>query len=358
MTVSTPLAERLGIAHPIIQAPMAGGGDTPELVIAVCKAGGMGSIAGAYRTPDQIADVAGKVRAATDKPFFVNLFAPEPPAEKPDNEDAARAAVAGYYLELGLPEPGDLDEAGFRFEGQLEAALASGATAISFTFGVPPRDAIDAIKAKGMLLACTATTVAEAVTLVAAGADMIIAQGGEAGGHRGSFPGGPAHVVGTMALVPQIADAVEVPVIASGGIMDGRGIAAALALGAEAVQLGTVFLTCAEAGIPDEYKQALLGAREDETRITRAFSGRSARGIENRFMREVEASGDILPFPFQNALTRSLRKAAGEAGRTEFLSLWAGQGLGMARATTAGDLMDVLQTGLERAVTGLGRRAR
>ncbi len=349
MPFQTALTERLGIAHPIIQAPMAGGGDTPELVIAVGEAGGLGSIAGAYRTPDQIAAVTKQVRAASAAPFSVNLFAPEPAPSKPDNEDAARAAVAGYYVELGLPVPGDLDEAGFRFEAQLEAALESGARVISFTFGIPPRDAIDAIKQREILLACTATSVTEARALAAAGADMIVAQGGEAGGHRGSFPGSAAHVIGTVALVPQIVDVVDVPVIASGGIMDGRGIAASLALGADAVQMGTVFLTTEEAGIPEAYKQVILDAREDETRITRAFSGRAARGIENRFLREVGEASAILPFPLQNALTRSLRKAAGERGRTEFLSLWAGQGLGLAKQGTAADLMANLVSGLDAA---------
>jgi nitronate monooxygenase len=173
--------------------------------------------------------------------------------------------------------------------------------------------------------------------------DAIVTQGSEAGGHRSTFASSfEAGLVGTMALVPQVVDAVTVPVIASGGIMDGRGIAAALALGAHAVQMGTAFLTCHEAGIPDAYKEAILTAHEDETRLTRAFSGRPARGIVNRFMTEMEAGGSgdhILPFPLQNALTRPLRTAAAKQARSEYLSLWAGQGLRLARRQSASELI-------------------
>jgi nitronate monooxygenase len=188
----------------------------------------------------------------------------------------------------------------------------------------------------------TATTVAEARELEGAGVDAIELQASEAGGHRGSFAGDfTASMIGTMALVPQAADAVAVPVVASGGIMDGRGVAAALALGAAAVQLGTAFLTCEESGVPDAYKAAILAARAEETRVTRAFSGRPARGIVNRFMAEIDAAGPaaILPFPLQNALTRPLRSAAGQRGRADFLSLWAGQGLGLARREPAAALV-------------------
>jgi nitronate monooxygenase len=195
---------------------------------------------------------------------------------------------------------------------------------------------------------------------------MVVAQGSEAGGHRGTFAGPgddgifDAGMIGTLALVPQIVDAVRTPVIASGGIMDGRGIAASLALGAAGAQLGTAFLTCDEAGVPDAYKQAILDAHEDQTRVTRAFSGRPARGIVNRFMTEVEAPWwrdrlSILPFPLQNALTRPLRTAAAKQGRAEFLSLWAGQGVRMARRTTAAALVASLVRETEAAIDGLRR---
>lgn len=263
----------------------------------------------------------------------------------------AMARVRPFHAELGLPEAEEPAYGGNAFDRQVAALLDSGAAFYSVTFGLPPADSVAAAKARGMRVLGTATTVAEAVALEQAGVDGVIAQGSEAGGHRGSFIGDPAaNLVGTMALVPQVADAVGVPVIASGGIMDGRGIAAALALGATAVQMGTVFLTTGEAGIPEAHKAAILAAREDQTRITRAFSGRPARGIVNRFMETAEdprAPEAVLPFPLQNALTRPLRTAAGKAGRAEFLSLWAGQGLTLAQRRPAGELVADLLRGTE-----------
>lgn len=339
----TELTQRLGLAHPIVQAPMAGGGDTPALAAAVSAAGGIGFVGAQYLTPAQIADAAREVRSRTDRPFGINLFAPlpAPGGDLPIADAVAR--VAPYCAELGLPPPAPPALPATAFEDQLAAILDSGAAAFSFTFGVIPPDAIRSIKARGLFLMGTATTVEEAVALEAAGVDAVVAQGGEAGGHRGTFAVDfQQGQVGTMALVPQVADAVSVPVVASGGIMDGRGIAAALALGAGAVQLGTAFLTCDEAGPPEAYKRAILEAREDQTRVTRAFSGRPARGIVNRFMSEVEAPGaadDILPFPLQNVLTQPLRAAARKAGRAEYLSLWAGQGVRLARRLPAAELV-------------------
>lgn len=181
----------------------------------------------------------------------------------------------------------------------------------------------------------------EAIALEVAGVDAIVAQGSEAGAHRGTFgPSFEAAMIGTMALIPQVVDAVSVPVIASGGIMDGRGIAAALALGAEAAQLGTAFLTCDEAGIPAAYKQAIINAREDQTRVTRAFSGRPARGIVNGLMADIDADAEaILPFPLQNALTRPARSAAAVQDRADYLSLWAGQGVRLSRRLPAAELV-------------------
>jgi nitronate monooxygenase len=356
MPMKTVLADRLGLRHPIIQAPMAGGGDTPPLVAAVCEAGALGSIGAAYLTPEQIAETGRSVRALTRRPFGVNLFAPSPaPAAR--NPRRALERMAPWFAELGLPPPAPPAAPADAFARQLAAALESGASVFSFTFGVVPPAAIEGAKARGMLVAGTATTVDEAIALEKAGVDAVVAQGSEAGGHRGSFAGDfESSMVGTIALVPQIADAVGVPVIASGGIMDGRGIAAALALGAAGVQLGTAFLTCAEAGVPDCYKEAILRARESDTRLTRAFSGRPARGIANRFMEEVGKDPEaILPFPLQNALTRPLRTAAARAGRAEFLSLWAGQGVRLARRQTAAELVARLAEETEAIIARLDR---
>jgi len=346
------LTQMLACEHPVIQAPMAGGGDTPELVAAVGNAGGFGFIGAAYLTPAQIADSARRVRELTPRRFGVNLFAPLP-ARPEQDLDAAIARLAPYHAELGLPPPARPQLPADQFDAQLAAALDSGAAAISFTFGLLPVAAVAAIKARDLPLIGTATTVAEAIALRDSGVDAIVAQGSEAGGHRGTFLGDFADAqIGTLALVPQIVDAVGLPVAASGGIMDGRGIAAALALGAGAVQLGTAFLTCHESGVPEVYKSAILQAGENATRITRAFSGRPARGIVNRFMEEVDADGGPIPaFPIQNVLTRALRTAAARQGRAEFLSLWAGQGLRLARRESAAELIGRLRDEMLRTIS-------
>jgi nitronate monooxygenase len=356
MPIRTKLTERLGVIHPIVQAPLAGGADTPELVAAVGEAGGIGFIGAAYLTPARIAEAASAVRARTKRPFGINLFAPAPPVELPADAAKMLDRVAPFFAELGLPPPALPQAPAPSFPEQLAAVLDTGAAAFSFTFGMLPPDAIAAAKAKGIFVMGTATTVEEAVLLEHAGVDTVVVQGSEAGGHRGTFATSFENgMIGTMALVPQAVDAVKIPVLASGGIMDGRGIAASIALGAAGVQMGTAFLTCAESGVPEAYREAILRAREHQTRITRAFSGRSARGIVNRFMTEVERPGgpEPLPFPLQNVLTRSLRDAANKQGRAEYLSLWAGQGLGLARRQSAGALVERLAAETERVIAEL-----
>jgi nitronate monooxygenase len=349
MPFSTDLARRLGFSHPIIQAPLAGGGDTPELVAAVSNAGALGFIGAAYLAPEQIESTAAAVRAKTTRPFGINLFSPQPRAEHVNPQPMLKR-LAPYFAELGLPAPQAAPPPTDRFDEQLAAALECGASCFSFTFGLLPAKAVTAIKARGLFLIGTATTVEEALQLEKSGVDAIVTQGGEAGGHRGSFAVDFAQgLVGTISLVPQVVDAVRVPVIASGGIMDGRGIIAALALGARGVQMGTAFLTCHEAGIPNVYKEAILKAHEDQTRITRAFSGRPARGIVNRFMTEMEPAEDVIPpFPIQNSITRPLRTAAAKQGRPEFLSLWSGQGARMARRESAQELVVRLLIDMEQ----------
>ena len=358
MEETIDLRSLLGIEHPIIQAPMAGGATTPELIAAVSNAGGLGSLGAAYMSPEQITGAVAAIRRLTDRPFGVNLFAGG--AESSDGADPAPmlAFLARRHKELGLPPPSLPAVAAHPFGSQFDATLAAGPPVFSFTFGIPGPDALAQLKARGIVVLGTATTVAEARRLEAAGVDAIVAQGSEAGAHRGTFDGPfEAAMVGTMALVPQVVDAVSVPVIASGGIMDGRGIVAAQALGAGGVQLGTAFLTCREAGIPDAYKAAIRAARDDVTAITRAFSGRPARGIVNEFMREVqEHEGAILPFPLQNALTRPMRTAAADQGDTRFLSLWAGQAAALARDLPAGELVRQLvrEVAAVRARLGAG----
>jgi len=353
------LLHRFDLRHPIIQAPMAGGGDTPALVAAACNAGALGCIGAAYLTPDQIREASAAVRERTSRPFGINLFAPQAvPPLPPDFENALRP-LQRYHAELGLASPQRPQLPVLGFEAQLNEVLASGASAFSFTFGLMPAEVIEAVRAKGMYVLGTATTPAEAAQLEASGVDAVVAQGSEAGGHRGTFATDFASgMIGTVALVPQVVDAVKVPVVASGGIADGRGIASALVLGASAVQIGTAFLACDEAGVPDAYKDAILRSRAEDTRWTRVFSGRPARGIVNRMIRDMEAASDpILPFPWQNVATRALRAAAARANRAEFLSLWAGQAAPLARRERASELIARLSRETAAALAGARERA-
>jgi nitronate monooxygenase len=359
MSEAGSLLARLRITHPIIQAPMAGGGTTPAMVAAVSEAGGLGTAAGAYLSAAQLTAILREVRERTRQPFAVNLFAPLATPAAPDDPARALAPITRYHAELGLAAPTLPAPVPADFAELFPVVLESGAAAFSFTFGIPPAGALAAARERGMLLMGTATTVAEAIALEGAGVDVVVAQGSEAGAHRGTFVQSfEASMVGTIALVPQVADAVRLPVVASGGIMDGRGIAAALALGAEAVQMGTAFLTTDEAGIPEVYKQAIPAAQAEATRVTRVFSGRPARGIVNRFMTEMEQlpDGTILPFPLQNSLTRGLRGAAAKAGQADFLSLWAGQGAPLARRQSAGALVARLVKETDAAMAALARR--
>lgn len=359
MGFKTELTSRLGLTQPIIQAPMAGGATTVELAAAVCESGGLGFFGAAYNTPEQILELSHDLRRRTNKPFGINLFAPQPAPPAGDPSEIIEA-IASYHLELDIPAPAPPQWTGDPFPQQLAAVLESGASVFSFTFGTLPEAATETLKERGFYLMGTATTVAEAVTLERLGVDAVVAQGSEAGAHRGTFQAEfESSMIGTMALTPQVADAVEVPVVASGGIMDGRGVAAALALGANAVQMGTAFLTCDEAGIADAHKEAILTANEDDTRVTRAFSGRPARGLSNRFIREVELADNgarLLPFPLQNTLTRQLRRKAGQQGRTEFMSLWAGQGVRMSRRQSAQELVMRIAAELEATLEQLTAR--
>ena len=335
------LLARLGIAHPVIQAPMGGGAPAPELVAAVANVGGLGSLGAAYLAPDQIADAVRRVRALTDKPFNVNLFAGGRQAGAPADPGPMLALMAEIHAALGLPPPSLPVLPPDPFPAQFEAVLEARPPVFSFTFGIPGKDALARLRAHGIAILGTATTTDEARLLAEAGVDGIVAQGAEAGAHRGTFAGPfEAAMVPTLDLVRAMRAAVSVPVIASGGLMDGGDMAAAMAAGAAACQLGTAFLTCPESTAPEAHKRAILAAGRDTTVITRAFSGRPARGLPNAFIARLEGKETaILPYPLQNALTRAMRAAAGTQGRGEFLSLWAGTGVARARALPAGELV-------------------
>ena len=344
------LAVKLGVEQPLIQAPMGGGITTPELVAAVSNAGGLGSLGASYLPAEEIVRQGRAVKALTQRPFAINLFSP---VGTPANTDPAPmlAILASHHPQLGLPPPQAPQKALPDFFEQVEAVLSCAPVVFSFTFGIPPAHVIESFKSRGIQVAGTATTVQEALRLEAAGVGLVVAQGAEAGGHRGTFAGPfEAAMVGTLALVPQIVDAVKLPVIASGGIMDGRGIAAARMLGASGVQLGTAFMTCRESGTAPAHKAALRAARDDSTRITRAFTGRPGRMISNEFTSALEGSEAVLPFPAQHYATIALRGSAARQGDTQRMALWAGQGAALSRDVAAGDLVRALIDESERCI--------
>jgi nitronate monooxygenase len=358
MWPTTRLTELFGIRYPIVQAPMAGGVDNPALAAAVSRAGGLGSLGAGYLAPEEIRRQIRAVRALTDRPFAINLFVTGPAA--PDDAAVARAnaRLRPFREELGLPEPALPSRFGESFAAQVAVIAEERVPVFSFTFGIPGPAELQALKSAGCLLVGTATSVAEGRALQAAGVDAISAQGAEAGGHRGGFlPDGEGALVGVVALVPQLADAVAAPVIAAGGIADGRGIAAALALGAAGVQLGTAFLRAAESGASAAYQRAIAGAADDDTTLTRAFSGRAARGLANRFTRALSAEEGLPPFPIQNALTRDIRAAAAKAGDPGLLSLWAGQAAALAVEAPAAEIVLRLARETEERLRDLGRLA-
>ncbi|GBE43917.1 nitronate monooxygenase [bacterium BMS3Bbin10] len=305
----------------------------------------MGSIAAAMLDGEGWRGAVAQARRATNGPLNINFFVHPPPGEDPARAAAAAKWLAPYYEELGLGDVPDMRPAHLPFdEAMADVALELGPKVVSFHFGLPEKALVARLRDAGILVLSSATTVREAQILEDGGADIIVAQGFEAGGHRGTFASSYEQAqVGTMALVPQVVDAVSAPVVASGGIGDGRGIAAAFALGAAGVQLGTVFLNCAEAGIAPVYRKALLEARDEDTRVTDAFSGRPARGLANRYIEEMKPHEGSLPeFPLMNILTGPLRKESAARASRDFVSLWSGQAVGLNRETDAGALMENL----------------
>jgi nitronate monooxygenase len=338
----TDLLDLLGIELPIIQAPMAGS-TTPALAAAVSNAGGLGSIGCATISPDKLGDTADEVRGATNRSFNLNFFAHHMPVPDSARNERVRRRVAGLYDEAGLGEPpADPGEPAFGTfdEERLAALLDIKPAVVSFHFGLPEAAMVTALKDIGCRILCSATTVAEARALEDAGVDAVIAQGWEAGGHRGTFAMSfEDDGIGTMALVPQIADAVRVPVIAAGGIADGRGIAAAFALGASGVQMGTAFLSCPEANVRDSYRDALRHASDQDTRLSRADSGRPARGKNTRYMEAMAEHREALPdFPLMYGYSAPLR-ATGDA---DFDVMLYGQGAALNRELPAADLVATL----------------
>jgi len=351
------LCDLLGIEHPIVQAPMAGS-DSPALAAAVANAGGMGSLGCSAMAPETLRAAWGAARGATNGALNLNFFAHAPPDRDPDRAAHARSLLTPFFDEFGLgavPEPAALPPP----FGEAMFALVREAAppVVSFHFGLPPERYVTALKDAGTVILCSATTPAEARDLESRGVDAVIAQGWEAGGHHGFYLSERGAGLATMALVPQVVDAIAAPVIAAGGIADGRGIAAVFALGAAGVQIGTAFLTCAESAAPGAHRAALMAADGSDTRPTRAFSGRPARGIENRYMRAMAPHEHALPaFPLMNPATAPLRKASAEADSADFVALWAGQAVGLNHETTAGGLMQRLIAEAEARLSHLAGR--
>lgn len=325
------LTNLLGIKHPIIQAPMAGGTTPPELIAAACNAGALGSLGAGYLSPDDLERSIDAIRKLTDGPFAINLFTYRPPSIKDFDEreiNKLTTSLGKYCAELGIDAPTAASAIPkYTIDDQLEVIFAKNIRCLSFAFGMPSEDQFKKLRDKNIILLGTATTVTEARMLDAADVDVIVTQGSEAGGHRGTFCRDfESAMIGSMALIPQVVDAVSKPVVAAGAIMDGRGMAAAFALGAEGVQMGTAFLLCDEANIQADYRKAIMSREAEDTKITSVYSGRPARGIRNRFMDEMETrEGEILPFPLTDSMTKPLRAAARSKDLCDYINLWAGQ---------------------------------
>src|SRR5712675_201666 len=332
------LTAKLGIDDPVIQGPL-GGLSSQKLTAAVSNFGALGSFGAHGLAPEAIKDVIGEIRSLTSKPFAMNLWVSmEDEGARISDENAFNRSLAPlttHLAALGAPHPTFKPYSPARFEDQARVLLDAKVPVFSFVFGIPPREILEECRAKSIVTVGTATTPEEGAALQEAGVDAIVASGFEAGGHRGSFlRAAEDSLTGTFSLVPQIAGMVNVPVIAAGGIADARGVIAALTLGAEAVQMGTVFLACEDSGASLLHRQALRGKKAGHTALTKGFTGRLARAIHNRLLEELNAEGTaILPYPLQRRLVRNLAIPAEAAGRSDLLPLWAGQSANLSTCT-------------------------
>jgi len=336
-------ARRLGLARPIIQGPFGSGLSSLTLTAGVSEAGGLGSFGVHHLHGAAITATAAALRQATARPFALNLWLPHP-SDQPTWSAAEHAAVAELFRpcfdSLGQPLPAPPQASGPCFEEQLEAVLAARPAVFSFVYGVPAAEVLERCRRAGILTLGTATSVAEARALEAAGVDAVVASGFEAGGHRVAFLAPPEEgLIGSLSLLPQVVDAVRIPVVAAGGIADGRGVAAAFCLGAQAVQIGTAFLACRESAASALHRQALLDPHFPGTALTRAFSGRLARGIRNRLLEELAPhQSRFAGYPAQGLFASALKPAALAQGRSDLLALWSGQSAPLLRETELGAL--------------------
>jgi nitronate monooxygenase len=356
----TPFARRLGLSMPLIQAPMAGV-STPALAAAVSNAGALGFLGVGAMTAEAARKAIGETRALTARPFGVNVFCHAPAVADAATESAWLAYLAPVFKEFGAQPPATLGEIYTSFvqdDAMLDVFLKERPAVVSFHFGLPHADRIRALRDAGIYLIASATSVAEALRIQEAGVDAIVAQGYEAGGHRGVFdPEAPDERLGTLALTRLIVRNVDIPVIAAGGIMDGAGIAAVLALGAQAAQLGTAFIACPESAADAAFRAALQDARNARTAMTAAISGRRARGLYNRFMRMGEAADSprVPDYPIAYDAGKALNAAAKAKGNSEFAAQWAGQAVALSRAMPAAALVAQLREELLGAHAATGK---
>ena len=346
----TRVSQLLGIEYPLIQGPL-GGLSSQRLTAAVSNFGGLGSFGAHSLEPKAIEDVIGEIRSLTQKPFAMNLWVSMEDAGAANSDAAsfgrALRHLAPHIEAAGGAQPAFAPYQPLRFEDQARILLDANVPVFSFIYGIPPREILDEAKKRKMITVGTATTPDEAVALEQAGVDVVVASGFEAGGHRGSFLR-PAEdsLTGTISLVPQTVDAVKIPVVAAGGIADARGIAAAFSLGAEGVQMGTVFLACEESGAQVLHREVIRSGKAGRTGLTRGFTGRLARGIHNELMQAMnEPNTAILPYPLQRALMRNLALPAQKSGKAHLLALWAGQSANLARCQSVDELLRSLVEG-------------
>ncbi|SES67486.1 nitronate monooxygenase [Salinibacillus kushneri] len=340
------VTKRLGIQYPVIQAPMAGGVTTSDLVAEVSNAGGLGMIGAGYMTPVQMREQIREIRNLTSSPFGINLFVPAEFTVTHNEIESSKHALQPIRDQLNIGGEDNVEVPSFNnilesFHEQINVIMEDKVPICSFTFGIPSKDVIKSLKKQGIILAGTATTVKEAMEIEKSGLDIVIVQGSEAGGHRGNFiTDHMESLIGLMALIPQVVDHVRIPVIAAGGIMDGRGLMASICLGAKGVQMGTAFLSCVESGAKEIHKEEIRHAREDQIVLTRSFSGKWARGIQNKYISEMKAKEASLPgFPVQNTLTKGIRKASALQQNRNYMSLWSGQSPRLATNLTVKSLM-------------------
>jgi nitronate monooxygenase len=335
--------DRFGLAFPILEAPMAGA-CTPVRSAAIANAGGMGALGALLLAPDEITAWVAAFRKASAGPLQINIWIPDPP---PERNTAREAQVREFLSEWGPPVPEGAGDQPLRdFEAQCEAMLAARPAAVSSIMGLFDPDFAARLKAAGIAWFATATTLAEALAAESAGADAVIAQGFEAGGHRGTFDPVEARTngIGLLAFLPVLADRLSVPIIAAGGIGDGRGVAAALTLGASAAMIGTGFLRCPEGNTPPAWSNRLGGLAPEDTRITRAFSGRPGRAIATPYVQAATApdAPDSAPYPIQRSLTAAMRAFAVKQNDVQRMQAWSGQAGSLARAEPAGHLVQRL----------------